>query len=190
QEGAGNDQGIQGAGRRRDHPRARDQHRHGYRDQRGQRIRRNPGREGRLMTKLAANLTMLFNEVPFMDRFEQAAKNGFKGVEFLFPYDFPAADVAAKLKENNLEMVLHNLPAGNWGGGERGIACHPDRVAEFKEGVDKALEYAKVLGTQRINCLAGIVPAGVSYEQAEATFVSNLKYAAEKLKAAGIPLLI
>ena len=91
------------------------------------------------MTKLAANLTMLFNEVPFMDRFEQAAKNGFKGVEFLFPYDFPAADVAAKLKENNLEMVLHNLPAGNWAGGERGIACHPDRVEEFKAGVDLSL---------------------------------------------------
>lgn len=142
------------------------------------------------MTKLAANLTMLFNEVPFMDRFEQAAKNGFKGVEFLFPYDFPAAEVAAKLKDNGLEMVLHNLPAGNWGGGERGIACHPDRVEEFKAGVDKALEYAKALGTKQINCLAGIVPAGVSKEQAEATFVSNLKYAADKLKAAGIPLLI
>lgn len=142
------------------------------------------------MTKLAANLTMLFNEVPFMDRFEQAAKNGFKGVEFLFPYDFPAADVAAKLKENNLEMVLHNLPAGNWAGGERGIACHPDRVEEFKAGVDKALEYVKVLGTKQVNCLCGIVPAGVSHVQAEATLVANLKYAADKLKAAGIPLLI
>ena len=129
------------------------------------------------MTKLAANLTMLFNEVPFMDRFEQAAKNGFKGVEFLFPYDFPAADVAAKLKENNLEMVLHNLPAGNWAGGERGIACHPDRVEEFKAGVDKAIEYVKVLGTKQVNILSGIVPAGVTHEQAEATLVANLKYA-------------
>src|SRR3546814_520408 len=135
------------------------------------------------MTKLAANLTMLFNEVPFMDRFEQAAKNGFKGVEFLFPYDFPAADVAAKLKENNLEMVLHNLPAGNWAGGERGIACHPDRVEEFKAGVDKAIEYVKVLGTKQVNILSGIVPAGVTHEQAEATLVANLKYAAAKLKA-------
>jgi len=142
------------------------------------------------MTKLAANLTMLFNEVPFLQRFGQAAQHGFKGVEFLFPYDFPAQDVAAQLKENQLEMVLHNLPAGDWGAGERGIACHPDRVEEFKQGVDKAIAYAGVLGTQRINCLAGIVPEGVSFEQAEATFVANLQYAADKLQAAGIPLLI
>jgi len=142
------------------------------------------------MTKLAANLTMLFNEVPFMERFAEAAKHGFKGVEFLFPYDFPAAEVAAQLNSHKLEMVLHNLPAGDWGKGERGIACDPDRTDEFKAGVDTALAYAKVLGTQRINCLAGIVPAGVTLEQAESTFISNLKYAAEKLKAAGIPLLI
>jgi len=142
------------------------------------------------MTKLAANLTMLFNEVPFLERFGEAAKHGFKGVEFLFPYDFPAEEVAAQLKAHNLEMVLHNLPAGNWAAGERGIACHPDRVEEFKAGVDNAISYAKVLGTQRINCLAGIAPAGVSREQAEATFVANLSYAADKLKAADLPLLI
>jgi len=142
------------------------------------------------MTKLAANLTMLFNEVPFLERFGEAAKHSFKGVEFLFPYDFPAEEVAAQLKTHKLEMVLHNLPAGDWGKGERGIACDPNRTGEFKAGVDTALAYAKVLGTQRINCLAGIVPAGVTFEQAESTFINNLKYAAEKLKAAGIPLLI
>jgi len=142
------------------------------------------------MTKLAANLTMLFNEVPFLERFGEAAKHGFKGVEFLFPYDFPAEEVAAQLKAHNLEMVLHNLPAGDWAAGERGIACHPDRVEEFKAGVDKAISYAKVLGTQRINCLVGIPPAGVSYEQAEEAVIANLSYAAEKLKEAGIPFQV
>lgn len=142
------------------------------------------------MPKFAANLTMLYNEVDFMDRFKAAANDGFKGVEYLFPYAYPAADLAAKLKEFGLTQVLHNLPAGDWAAGERGIAVDPSRVEEFKKGVDTAIEYAKVLGTERINCLAGKIPAGVSKEQAHATFVSNLKYAAEKLKAAGIPLLI
>ena len=142
------------------------------------------------MPKFAANLTMLYNEVDFMDRFKAAADDGFKGVEYLFPYAYPAADLAAKLKEFGLTQVLHNLPAGDWAAGERGIAVDPSRVEEFKQGVDKAIEYAKVLGTERINCLAGKVPAGVSKEQAHATFVANLKYAADKLKAAGIPLLI
>src|SRR5690606_8739904 len=142
------------------------------------------------MPKFAANLTMLYNEVDFMDRFKAAADDGFKGVEYLFPYAYPAADLAAKLKEFGLTQVLHNLPAGDWAAGERGIAVDPSRVEEFKKGVDTAIEYAKVLGTERINCLAGKVPAGVTKEQAHATFVSNLKYAADKLKAAGIPLLI
>ncbi|MDX5364662.1 MAG: hydroxypyruvate isomerase [Pseudazoarcus pumilus] len=142
------------------------------------------------MPKFAANLTMLYNEVDFMDRFKAAADDGFTGVEYLFPYAYPAADLAAKLKEFGLTQVLHNLPAGDWAAGERGIAVDPSRVEEFKKGVDTAIEYAKVLGTERINCLAGKIPAGVSKEQAHATFVSNLKYAAEKLKAAGIPLLI
>lgn len=142
------------------------------------------------MPKFAANLTMLYNEVDFMDRFKAAADDGFKGVEYLFPYAYPAADLAAKLKEFGLTQVLHNLPAGDWAAGERGIAVDPSRVEEFKKGVDTAIEYAKVLGTERINCLAGKIPAGVSKEQAHATFVSNLKYAADKLKAAGIPLLI
>lgn len=142
------------------------------------------------MPKFAANLTMLYNEVDFMDRFKAAADDGFTGVEYLFPYAYPAADLAAKLKEFGLTQVLHNLPAGDWAAGERGIAVDPSRVEEFKKGVDTAIEYAKVLGTKQINCLAGKVPAGVSKEQAHATFVSNLKYAADKLKAAGIPLLI
>ena len=142
------------------------------------------------MPKFAANLTMLYTEVDFLDRFKAAADDGVKGVEYLFPYAYPAADLAAKLKENGLEQVLHNLPAGDWAAGERGIACHPDRVEEFKKGVDQAIEYATTLGCKQVNCLAGIVPEGVSKEQAHATFVSNMKFAADKLKAAGIRLLM
>jgi len=142
------------------------------------------------MPRFAANLTMMFNEVDFLDRFEAAAKAGFKGVEYLFPYAFDAAELKKKLDDNGLVQVLHNLPAGDWDAGERGIACHPDRVDEFKAGVDKAIEYATTLGCKQVNCLAGILPKGVSYDEARATFIINLKYAADKLKAAGIKLLI
>ena len=103
------------------------------------------------MPKMAANLSMLFNEVPFMDRFDAAAKAGFKGVEFLFPYAFNLDEIAEKLQKNNLELVLHNLPAGNWEAGERGIACHPDRVGEFQDGVGKAINAAKKLGVKQVN---------------------------------------
>ncbi|KQV61669.1 MULTISPECIES: hydroxypyruvate isomerase [unclassified Duganella] len=142
------------------------------------------------MPKFAANLTMLFNEQPFLDRFGAAARNGFKGVEFLFPYEFEPQQVHEQLEKHKLDMVLHNLPAGNWAGGERGIACHPNRIPEFEQGVETALAYASVLGTQRINCLAGIKPQGVADSDARATLVSNLKFAATALKKAGIPLLI
>jgi hydroxypyruvate isomerase len=139
--------------------------------------------------KFAANLTMLFNEVGFLDRFEAAAKAGFKGVEYLFPYDFPADELAAKLKAYGLTQVLHNLPAGDWAGGERGIAVFPDRVEEFKAGVDKAIAYATTLGCKQVNCLVGI-PKGIDAATAHKTVVENLKYAAPKLKDAGIKLLI
>ncbi len=142
------------------------------------------------MPKFAANLTMLFNEQPFLERFGAAARNGFQGVEFLFPYEFEPQQLHEKLQQHGLQMVLHNLPAGNWAGGERGIACHPGRVAEFEQGVETALAYADVLGTQRINCLAGIQPEGVSAADARATLVGNLKFAAAALKRAGIPLLV
>lgn len=142
------------------------------------------------MTKLAANLSMLFTEVDFMDRFAAAAEAGFKGVEYLFPYDFDKNEIAATLKANGLTQVLHNLPAGDWGAGERGIACHPDRVEEFKAGVDKAIEYATTLGCKQINCLAGIAPEGVDAETLRKTFVANIAFAAEKLGEHGIRLLI
>jgi len=142
------------------------------------------------MPKLAANLTMLFSEVPFLDRFEPAARAGFKGVEYLFPYDHPAPALKQKLRDHGLTQVLHNLPAGNWAGGERGVACLPDRVDEFKAGVDRAIEYARALECDRVNCLAGILPKGVSPDAARETFTSNLRYAAPRLAEAGIKLLI
>jgi len=142
------------------------------------------------MPKFAANLTMLFNEVPFMDRFEQAANAGFEAVEFLFPYDFAAEDIRAKLKDHKLALVLHNLPAGEWAAGERGIACHPNRVDEFRAGVAKAISYAKVLEVGQLNCLAGKLPDGVSAQQAHGVFVENLRFAAGELKKAGLRLLI
>ena len=142
------------------------------------------------MTKLAANLTMLFNEVPFLDRFEAAAGAGFSAVEFLFPYAYEVKDLVQRLQDNKLELVLHNLPAGNWEAGERGIACHPNRVDEFREGVRTAINYAKALGVKQLNCLVGIVPPGVSQDVAQRTVVGNLKFAADALKAEGIRLLI
>ena len=142
------------------------------------------------MPKFAANLTMLFNELPFLERFAAAKAAGFEAVEYLFPYPFEKDALVQALKSNGLTQVLHNLPAGNWDAGERGIACHPDRVAEFRAGVDQAIAYATALGCRQVNCLAGKVPAGVSREQAQVTFVSNLKYAADKLQTARIKLLI
>jgi hydroxypyruvate isomerase len=141
------------------------------------------------MPKFAANLSMLFTEEDFLDRFKAAAEAGFKGVEYLFPYDYSAVELKARLDEHGLTQVLHNLPAGDWSAGERGIACHPDRVEEFRAGVEKAIDYATVLGCKQVNCLAGIQPQGVSLEQARRTLVENLRYAAEKLEAAGILLL-
>jgi len=142
------------------------------------------------MPQFAANLTMLFNESPFMDRFEKAAKSGFHAVEFLFPYAFSAQEIKQKLEQNKLQLVLHNLPAGDWDAGERGIACLPDRVAEFQSGVTKAIEYAKELGVKQLNCLAGKIPAGIDTELLRKTFVSNLRYASSELKKANIKLLI
>ena len=131
------------------------------------------------MPKFAANLTMMFNEVGFLDRFAAAAAAGFAGVEYLFPYEHDARQLLRQLlDEHRLAQVLHNLPAGNWAAGERGIACHPERTAEFATGVNQAIEYATALGCTQVNCLAGIVPAGVDAAEARATFVSNMRLAA------------
>jgi len=142
------------------------------------------------MLKFAANLTFLYSELDFMARFAAAARSGFRGVEYLFPYAYPKDQLAETLQKNNLQQVLHNLPAGRWDAGERGVACHPDRVAEFKEGVDQAIEYATALGCTQVNCLVGIPPSGISSEQANEAVVTNLQYAAPRLAKSGIRLLI
>lgn len=142
------------------------------------------------MPRFAANLTMLFTEQPFLERFALAKLGGFTAVEFLFPYAFAATDIKAALDQNALKLVLHNLPAGNWEAGERGIACHPDRVAEFRAGVTKAIEYAQILGVPQLNCLAGITPAGANPQLVHDTLVANLQYAASELNKVGLKLLI
>ena len=142
------------------------------------------------MPKFCANLTLLFNEHAFMDRFSAAARAGFKGVEYLFPYEHGKDRLAEALQANGLVQVLHNLPAGDWAKGERGIACHPDRVGEFQDGVGIAIDYARALGCRQLNCLAGICPQDAADDRQSAAFVSNLKFAALKLKEAGIKLLI
>src|SRR5690606_26866424 len=118
-----------------------------------------------VMPKFCANLTLLFNEVPFLERFDAAAKAGFKGIEYLFPYAYPKAQLAETLAAHGLEQVLFNMPAGDWEQGSRGIGCLPDRMGEFQDGVGAAIEYAQALGCTRVNCLAGIAPAGVDPER-------------------------
>lgn len=142
------------------------------------------------MPKFAANLTMLFTEAPFLDRFALAAQAGFEAVEFLFPYDFASAEIRARLDAHGLKLVLHNLPAGNWAAGERGITCHPGRVAEFRAGVARAVEVGSALGVRQLNCLVGIAPACAPDALLRQTVVENLRFAAGELKAAGLKLLI
>jgi hydroxypyruvate isomerase len=142
------------------------------------------------MPKFAANLSMMFQEVPFLDRFAAAAEAGFQAVEFLFPYEFEAPEIAERLRESKLENVLFNLPPGNFAAGERGVACLPGREAEFRDYVDKALAYAAVLGTRRLHAMAGIVPAGTERSACQSTFIRNLGYAAGKAGEQGITLLI
>jgi hydroxypyruvate isomerase len=142
------------------------------------------------MPKFAANLSMLFTEVDFLDRFSAAARAGFKGVEYLFPYDFEKEALVERLGSNGLTQVLHNLPAGDWAAGERGIACLPDRIGEFQDGVGKAVDYATALGCTQINCLAGKAPEAVDDDRVRGILVDNLKFAAEKLGEAGIKLLV
>ena len=142
------------------------------------------------MPRFAANLTMLFNEVGFLDRFAAAAEAGFKGVEYLFPYAYPKEELVERLRAHGLTQALHNLPAGDWDAGDRGIGCHPDRIGEFQEGVGRAVDYAAALGCPRVNCLAGIAPEGADPGVLRETFVANLKFAADALASAGITLLI
>lgn len=142
------------------------------------------------MPKFAANLSFLFTDWPFAERFEKAAAAGFKGVEYLFPYDYPARDVADWLRATNLEQVLFNLHPGDWGAGERGLACLPHRQGEFAESVEQALDYAMVLDCRRLHCMAGIFPAGVSEVELAETYIANLRHAADRLATIGVTVMI
>ncbi|CAA9348200.1 MAG: Hydroxypyruvate isomerase, partial [uncultured Microvirga sp.] len=117
------------------------------------------------MPRFAANLTMLYTEHGFLDRFAAARADGFEGVEYLFPYAFPKEVLAEALERNGLAQVLHNLPSGDWDSGERGIACHPDRAGEFRDGVGRAIEYTAALRCPQVNCLVGIPPQGAEPER-------------------------
>lgn len=142
------------------------------------------------MPKFSANLSMLFTEVPLLDRFALAAKAGFQAVEFLFPYDHPPTEIRRRLDDHGLQLVLHNLPAGDWNQGERGIACLPERSAEFRAGVTQAIDYALALGVPQLNCLAGKAPKHLADVVLHTTLLENLRYAALALQEVNVRLLI
>lgn len=142
------------------------------------------------MPKFAANISMMFGEHDFLDRFEAAARNGFPGVEYLFPYDYQPNQIGEKLSQHNLVQVLFNLPPGDWAAGERGLACLPGRESEFQDGVGKAIDYAKVLGNTQVHCMAGLAPAAADPEALLKTYTENVRFAAEQAKAAGLRVLL
>ena len=142
------------------------------------------------MPKLAANLSMMYQEHAFLDRFAAAAKDGFKAVEFLFPYDFPAADVRARLDSAGLALALFNLPPGDWSAGERGLASIPGREEEFKRGVATALDYARVLGNNRLHVMAGLIKPNEDRALHRAAYLKNLAYAAAAAAPLGITVVI
>jgi hydroxypyruvate isomerase len=142
------------------------------------------------MPRFAANLSFLFTERPFLERFSAARAAGFSAVEFHFPYEHDRAALAEVVLTSAQEVVLFNLPAGDWAAGDRGIACHPRRIAEFQDGVGLAIEYARLLGCGRLNCLAGIAPRDIEQDQARDTLVENLRFAAAVTARAGIELAL
>ena len=142
------------------------------------------------MPKFAANVSMMFNEHAFLDRFAAAAACGFKGVELLFPYEFPVEEVASALKGQQLTQALFNMPPGNWAAGERGLACLPGREKEVMAGVDKALRYAEALNCRTLHLMAGVAPNNVALEKLEATFVANLTAVAKVCAAQRITVVI
>ncbi|TVO34093.1 2-oxo-tetronate isomerase [Vibrio algivorus] len=142
------------------------------------------------MAQFAANLTMLFTEVPFLERFEKAHNAGFKAVEFLFPYAFKGHVLSQKLEQYGLEQALFNMPPGDWDAGERGFAAIPGRENEFKESVDIALAYAKALNCKKVHAMSGLIDERSSYEKHVNTFIHNIRYAADVFAKHGIELMI
>jgi hydroxypyruvate isomerase len=142
------------------------------------------------MPRFAANLSLLFTELPFLQRFEAAALAGFAAVEFLFPYAYAAREIRSRLEDNGLQLVLHNLSPGNWEAGDRGMACDPARRAAFRASVAQAVDYAQALGVPQLHCMSGIAPPGVAPGLLRDTLLANLAYAADALRVAGLRLLI
>lgn len=142
------------------------------------------------MPRFAANLSMMFNEQPFLDRFETAAQAGFQAVEYLFPYDHPAAEIRRRLTDLGLKQVLFNMPPGDWNAGERGLAALPGRQAQFRDGVKKSLDYAVALNCKLIHPMAGIQAPDVDRVTAASVYAANLAWAAEQALAAGVRLSI
>jgi hydroxypyruvate isomerase len=142
------------------------------------------------MPRFAANLSLLYTEHAFLDRFGAAARDGFKAVEFLFPYDFAATELARRLQDHGLQQVLFNAPPGDWAAGERGLACLPGREAAFREGFLRALDYAQALQCPRIHTMAGLVPAGADAQALRDTYLTNLAWAAKEAAAVGVQVLI
>jgi 2-dehydrotetronate isomerase len=142
------------------------------------------------MPKFAANLTMMYTEHEFLDRFAAASKDGFKAVEFLFPYDFKAEEINQRLKDNGLTQALFNAPPGDWAKGERGIASLPGREEEFRQSIAKALEYAAVLGNDKLHVMAGLIAADQPKDAHRAVYLKNLEYAAQQAQKAGITVVI
>jgi 2-dehydrotetronate isomerase len=142
------------------------------------------------MPRFAANLTMMYNEHAFLDRFAAAARDGFDAVEYLFPYDHPAAEVKARLEENGLTQALFNAPPGDWAAGERGLAALPGREDEFRRGIDKALDYARVLGNRKLHVMAGIVASEDTRAQQRELYLKHLDYAAQAARGEDITILI
>ncbi|WP_119153423.1 2-oxo-tetronate isomerase [Caldimonas tepidiphila] len=142
------------------------------------------------MPRFAANLSLMYGEHDFLDRFAAAARDGFRAVEYLFPYAHPAEALAARLREHGLSQVLFNAPPGDWDAGERGLACLPGRTAEFRAGITRALDYAHALGCPRLHVMAGLAPAGAARAALRATYLDNLAWAAAQAAPAGVEVLI
>lgn len=142
------------------------------------------------MPRFAANLSMLFGDLPFLERFAAAAEAGFRGAEYLFPYEHAAADLRERLEASGLEQVLFNLPPGDWAAGERGIAAIPGREADHRDGVAQALEYATALGCPRLHMMAGIAPERADPAECETVYLANLRHAAAEAARAGITVLV
>jgi hydroxypyruvate isomerase len=142
------------------------------------------------MPKLAANLSMMFTEVPFLDRFAAAAGAGFRAVEFLFPYEYAPSEIAARLRQYALTQALFNLPPGDWEKGERGQGILPGREQAFADSLELAISYAKALKCEQVHCMAGIAPTGVARETLNEIFIANLRHAAARLAKENIRALI